>query len=87
MEEEYPEDVGEDKEDVGEDKEDVGEDKEDVVLEGTSVQEDSEIMEENKIDTEPQTKNPVGRPLGIPASQAQKDAVSKAAKEYQRKLG
>jgi len=79
MEEEYPEDVGEDKEDVGEDKEDV-------VLEGTSVQEDSEIMEENKIDTEPQTKNPVGRPLGIPASQAQKDAVSKAAKEYQRKL-
>ncbi len=27
-----------------------------------------------------------GRPIGIPASQAQKDAVSRAAKEYQRKL-
>ncbi len=41
------------------------------VLEGTSV---------GKI------KNPIGRPIGIPATQAQKEAVSRAAKEYQRKL-
>ncbi len=31
-------------------------------------------------------KNKVGRPKGIPATQTQKDAVSKAAKDYQRKL-
>ncbi len=57
MEEEYPEDIGEDKEDV--------------ILVGTSIEE---------------VKTSVGRPKGIPATQAQKDAVSRAAKEYQRKL-
>lgn len=31
-------------------------------------------------------KNPVGRPLGIPASELQKASVSRAAKEYQQKL-
>ena len=50
-------------------------DKEDIifeeVLEGTSTQ---------------QIEKQVGRPKGIPATQAQKDAVSKAAKEYQQKL-
>ncbi len=51
--------------------EDIGEDKEDVILVGTSIEE---------------VKTSVGRPKGIPATQAQKDAVSRAAKEYQRKL-
>ncbi len=57
MEEEYPEDIGEDKDDV--------------ILVGTSIEE---------------VKTSVGRPKGIPATEAQKAAVSKAAKEYQRKL-
>lgn len=55
---------------------DVGaEDVEEVILEG--------VLEGTSIQ---QTKKLVGRPIGIPATQAQKDAVSKAAKEYQRKL-
>lgn len=76
MEEEYPEDVGEDKDEV------IIEE----VLTGTSLEEN--IIENNWIDEKlvKEVKNPVGRPPGTPATQAQKDAVSRAAREYQRKL-
>ena len=52
------------------------------------VDEEKEIpVEENSVEPEEEKKlNPVGRPPGIPASLSQKLAVSKAAKEYQRKL-
>ncbi|MEK6890864.1 MAG: hypothetical protein AABX03_01880 [Nanoarchaeota archaeon] len=55
--------------------EDIGEDVDEVLLE--------EILEGTSVG---KIKNPIGRPIGIPATQAQKDAVGKAAKEYQRKL-
>jgi len=54
------------------------------------IEEDEKIVEESIAiateDTDTTDKNPVGRPIGIPASNAQKEAVSKAAREYQRKL-
>jgi len=44
-------------------------------------EENDNIEEENDED-----KKPIGRPKGIPATLSQKLAVSKAAKEYQRKV-
>lgn len=56
--------------------EDVGEAKDEVVLEETL--EGTSLIQK--------AKRMIGRPVGTPATQAQKDAVSKAATEYQRKL-
>ena len=50
------------------------------------VEENEELIEEFTESVDNIDKNPVGRPIGIPASNAQKEAVSKAAREYQRKL-
>ncbi len=52
---------------------------------GTSLEEkiQDNIFKEETIE---QIEKQVGRPKGIPATEAQKAAVSKAAKEYQRKL-
>ncbi len=77
MEEEYSEDVVEDKDEI------IFEE----ILEGTSSITDNPWIEKKELIIDEDTvKNVVGRPKGIPSSQAQKDAVSKAAKEYQRKL-
>lgn len=56
-------------------------------MEDVSEDKDAVALEENiEGDSVQQEKSHVGRPKGTPATQAQKDAVSKAAKEYQRKL-
>ena len=50
------------------------------------AEENEKLIEEFSESVDNTDKNPVGRPIGIPASNIQKEAVSKAAKEYQRKL-
>src|SRR4030066_2025466 len=50
------------------------------------AEENEKLIEEFTEDTDNADKNRVGRPIGTPASSAQKEAVSRAAKEYQRKL-
>ena len=50
------------------------------------VEENEKLIEEFSEDTDNTDKKGVGRPVGIPASSAQKEAVSRASKEYQRKL-
>ena len=51
-----------------------------------NIEEGINELEEDLTKDAEEIKNPVGRPLGIPASNAQKMAVSKAAKEYQKKV-
>ena len=50
------------------------------------AEENEKLIEEFTEDADNADKKGVGRPIGIPASSAQKEAVSRAAKEYQRKL-
>src|SRR3990167_7001709 len=50
------------------------------------VEENEKLIEEFTETPDNTGKNPVGRPLGIPASSAQKEAVSRAAKKYQQDL-
>ena len=50
------------------------------------AEENEKLIEEFTEDTNNADKKGVGRPIGTPASSAQKEAVSRAAKEYQRKL-
>ena len=49
-------------------------------------EENEKLIEEFTEDADNADRKGVGRPIGIPASNAQKEAVGKAAKEYQRKL-
>ena len=50
------------------------------------IEEENEKLIEDLIGENPSTISKVGRPKGIPATEAQKIAVGKAAKEYQQKL-
>ena len=50
------------------------------------AEENEKLIEEFTEDTDTTDKKVVGRPPGIPASSAQKEAVSKAAKKYQQDL-
>ena len=49
-------------------------------------EENEKLIEEFTEDADNADRKGVGRPIGIPASNAQKEAVGRAAKEYQRKL-
>src|SRR3972149_10449875 len=50
------------------------------------AEENEKLIEEFSEDTDTTDKKVVGRPPGIPASNTQKEAVGKAAREYQQKL-
>lgn len=62
---------------------------EDIINTGTSMSffgTNTDITTSSLKASPPESLPKVGRPLGIPASETQKAAVSKAAKEYQQKL-
>ena len=51
-----------------------------------NLEEENEKIIKDLTEDNSEIKNSVGRPKGIPASEAQKASVSKAATEYQQKL-